>query len=89
VVVNDDAERLRRGNDRLRHLDIGAGGVDPPKGDLCTSTMAVADRSSAPFHHLAHIDGCVVHGSLLLYFVGDDLIALIEKTGYEILKALN
>ncbi len=32
-----------------------------------------------PFHHLAHIDGCVVHGSLLLYFVGDDLIALIEK----------
>src|SRR5215510_14033689 len=63
-------------------------GVGSPEGWLCTSTMAVADSSSGPLHHLAHIDRGVIDGARLLHLVGDDLVALVEEEDAELLLVL-
>jgi hypothetical protein len=73
VIVNDDAERLGRGDDLL--LDIGAEGGRVPRRVIVHQHDGGGRQIERPFHHLADIDRCVVHGALLLYFVGDDLIA--------------
>ena len=87
VVVNDDAERFAGGHDRLGHLDIGA------RRGRITGRVIVYQHNGCrrqierPFHHLAHLDRCVVHGALLLHLVGYDLVALVEEQDAELLLA--
>ena len=49
VVMHHDAEILRRRDDLLGHLDIGAGRRRVAGGVIVQSTIAVADSSSARF----------------------------------------
>ena len=49
VVVHYHPERLGSGHDLLGDLDIGTGRGRVARRMMCTSTMAVADSSSARF----------------------------------------
>ena len=63
-------------------------GVGSPDGWLWTSTIAVADSSSARRIDLARIDRRVVDGAGLLHLVGDQRVLLVEEQDAELLALL-
>ena len=84
VVVHRNAERSRHRDDLLRHLDVGmrrrriAGWVIVDEDHGCGRKL------ERPFDDLARIDRCVIDRTGLLHFVGNQLVALVEKKDAEL-----
>ena len=79
VVVHSDPERTRDGDDRLRHLDVGARG-----GRVAGRMVVYQDHGGRgnferAFDHLARVDRRVVDGAFLQFLVGDELVLLVEE----------
>ena len=76
-------------DDRLRHLDVGV------RRRRIAGRMIVHQdqRGSRQFEraldHFARIDRRVIDGADLLQFVGDELVALVEKQHAELLLSAN
>jgi hypothetical protein len=81
---NRNAERSRHRDDLLRHLDVGmrrrriAGWVIVDEDHGCGRKL------ERPFDDLARIDRRVIDRTGLLHFVGNQLVALVEKKDAEL-----
>ena len=88
VVMHHDAKVLGRRHDLLGHLDIGARRSRVASGVIVHEHDRRGRQLERPLHHLAHIDGGVIDGALLLHLVGDDLVALVEEQDAELRQVL-
>ena len=88
VVVDGDAERPRRIDDLLRHVDVGARRRRIAGGVVVHEDDRRGRQLQRPLDHLAHIDRRVIDGALLLHLVGDQLVPLVEEQDAELLAVL-
>src|ERR1700733_622643 len=79
VVVHRDAERLRHLDELLSHHDIVARRRRIAGGMIVDEDDGGGGEFERPLDDLAGIDRGVIDGSDLLDFIGDKLVALVEK----------
>jgi hypothetical protein len=79
VIVHRDAERDGDVDHRLGHPDVGLRRSRIAGGMVVHQDDGAGRQFERALHHLARIDRGVVHGADLLHFIGDQLVALVEK----------
>ena len=88
VIVHRNAERLRYGDDLLRHLDVGARRCRIAGRVVVDQNDGGSGQFQRAFDHFARIDGRMVDGAGLLHLVGNNLVSLVEKKNTELLAVL-
>jgi hypothetical protein len=85
VVVHRDAEGLRHLDDLAGHLDVGARRGRIARGMVVHQDDGGGGELQRALDDFARIDRRVIDGADLLDFVGDELVALVEKQDAELL----
>ena len=85
VVVHGNAERSCHRDDLLRHLDVGMRRCRIAGRMIVDEDHGCRRKLESPFDDLARIDRRVIDRAGLLHFVGDQLVALVEKEDAKLL----
>src|SRR5262249_47012013 len=85
MIVNRYAEWARHRDDCFPHLNVGLGWRRIARWMIVHQDDGAGRQFERALDHLARIDRRVIDGAGLLHFIGDELIALIEKQYSELL----
>ena len=88
VVVNGDAQRLRRCDDRLGHVDIGARRCRVAGWMVVDQDQCRGGKFERPLDDFTRIDRRMVDRPGLLHLVGDQHVLLVEEQDAELLTLL-
>lgn len=79
VVVHRYSKWIGDADDRLRHLDVGLRGRRIAAGMVVHEDHGGCGQFQRPLDDLARLNRGVIDRAGLLYLVGDQLVALVEK----------
>ena len=79
VVMHGNAQRVRHRDDLLRHRNVGVRRRRIARRMIVHEDDGGRRQLQRALDHFARINRSMIDGADLLHFVGDELIALVEK----------
>ncbi len=89
VVVHRDPERRGNLNDLPRHLNISRGRRRIAGGVIVHQNDRSGRKLQRAFDKLTRVNGRMIDGAFLLYLVGDQVVALVEKQDEKLLLSID